>query len=124
MEASRRDDIFHRLDEAGVRIAIDDFGSRCSSFSYLGGLPVDRIKIAQKFTAALTANSSAAKIVKASIGLAHDLGLDVIVEGVETEAQLDLIKSWGCHKVQGFYFSKPLPAEETAVFLRANALAR
>ncbi len=124
MEASHGSDIFHRLRDAGVRIAIDDFGSGYSSLSYLVHLPVDRIKIAQNFTADLTSNSSAAKIVKASIGLAHDLGLDVVVEGVETEAQLELIKSWDCHKVQGYYFCKPLPAEETAVFLRANALAK
>jgi len=70
----------------------------------------------------LTATSPTAKIVKAAIRLAHELELDVIVEGVETSDQVELLRSWDCHKVQGFYFSKPLPAREIATLLRARKI--
>jgi diguanylate cyclase (GGDEF)-like protein/PAS domain S-box-containing protein len=122
--ASRgQDDVLLRLRKAGLRIAIDDFGNGYSSLDYLSRFPVDRIKIAQNFVFNLTAGSRSAPIVKASIGLAHDLGLDVIVEGVETAEQLELIRSFGGHKVQGFYFSKPLPAGEMAALLRAGKMS-
>jgi EAL domain-containing protein (putative c-di-GMP-specific phosphodiesterase class I) len=122
--ASRgHDDVLLRFRKAGLRIAIDDFGNGYSSLDYLSRFPVDRIKIAQNFVFNLTAGSRSALIVKASIGLAHDLGLDVIVEGVETAEQLELIRSFGGHKVQGFYFSKPLPAGEMAALLRAGKMS-
>jgi diguanylate cyclase (GGDEF)-like protein/PAS domain S-box-containing protein len=111
-----------RLHRSGLRIAIDDFGTGFSSLAYLSRLPVNRIKIAQTFIRDLTANSANAAIVRAAIGVAHELGLDVIVEGVETADQLELIKSWNAHKVQGFYFAKPLPAEAIAPLLRAKTV--
>jgi diguanylate cyclase (GGDEF)-like protein/PAS domain S-box-containing protein len=121
MGASRKhNDVLLRLRKAGLRIAIDDFGTGYSSLEYLGRFPVDRIKIAQAFMIGLTSTSSNAAIVKAAIGLARELKLNVIVEGVETAEQLRLIKSWGCQEVQGYYASKPLSALETAAFLRAR----
>jgi len=119
MEASQEhNDALVRLRKSGLRLAIDDFGTGYSSLSYLGRFPVDRIKIGQSFMLDLTSKSPNAKIVKAAIGLAHELCLDVIVEGVETSEQVELLRSWDCHKVQGFYFSKPLPATEIAALLR------
>jgi diguanylate cyclase (GGDEF)-like protein/PAS domain S-box-containing protein len=123
MEISRdRSDALLRLRESGVRIAIDDFGTGYSSLEYLGRLPVNRIKIAQNFMPDLSSGSHNATIVRTAIGMAHDLGLDAIVEGVETAEQLELIRSWSGHKVQGFYFSKPLVAGEVAELLRVGKI--
>ncbi|MEW6268376.1 MAG: EAL domain-containing protein [Thermodesulfobacteriota bacterium] len=121
MEASH--DVLARLRKAGLRIAIDDFGNGYSSLGYLSRFPVDRIKIAQNFIFDLTTASRSAAIVKAAIGLAHELGLDVVVEGVESVEQLELIKAWGARKVQGFYFAPPLPADDVARLLRAGRVA-
>jgi diguanylate cyclase (GGDEF)-like protein/PAS domain S-box-containing protein len=109
-----------RLRQSGHRIAIDDFGTGYSSLEYLGRFPVDRIKIAQSFIVGLTSTSSNSVIIKAAIGLAHELKLDVVVEGVENLEQLNLVKSWGCRKVQGYYFSRPLTARDLAPLLRAG----
>jgi diguanylate cyclase (GGDEF)-like protein/PAS domain S-box-containing protein len=113
MDATRRNsDILQRLRHRGVRIAIDDFGTGYSSLDYLRRLPVDRIKIAQAFVTDLVSNPSSASIVRAALGLARELGLGVIAEGVETKEQLELLRSWGCREAQGFYFSKPRPPQE------------
>jgi diguanylate cyclase (GGDEF)-like protein/PAS domain S-box-containing protein len=123
MEASREhNDLLIRLRTVGLRLAIDDFGTGYSSLAYLGRFPVDRVKIAQNFISNLVTGSANATIVKAAIGLAHDLGLDVIVEGVETSEQLELIRSFGGHKVQGFYYSKPLPLDGATAFLRKGKI--
>ena len=112
-----------RLRKMGLRVAIDDFGTGYSSLEYLSHFAVNRIKIAQNFTRDLTSNAEASKIVKAAIGLAHDLGFDVVVEGVETAEQLEMVRSFGCHEVQGFIFSKPLSAREAAAVLRAGKIS-
>jgi diguanylate cyclase (GGDEF)-like protein/PAS domain S-box-containing protein len=123
MKASEQQNhVLERLRGMGLRIAIDDFGTGYSSLEYLGRFPVDRIKIAQDFIVGLTPGSDSATIVRAAIGLANDLRRNVIVEGVETAEQLTLIRSWGCHDVQGFYFSKPLPALEVATLLRSRTI--
>jgi diguanylate cyclase (GGDEF)-like protein/PAS domain S-box-containing protein len=121
MEAVHKDhDILRRLRTVGVHIAIDDFGTGYSSLEYLGRLPVDRIKIAQNFMRDLTTDSAHGAIVRAAIRLAEDLKLGVIVEGVETAEQLALIRSWGCRQVQGFFFSRPLPAQEITALLSSR----
>ena len=123
MEASRNhNDALQRLRSTGLRIAIDDFGTGYSSLEYLGRFPVDRIKIAQSFILGLTPKSNNATIVKAATSLARDLGIDVVVEGVETAEQLALIRSWSGRKVQGYYFSKPLPADEATAMLKAGKI--
>ena len=96
--------------DCGLRLMISGQGIRHSII--LVRFPVDRIKIAQNFTLGVTTNSRNTAIVKAAIGMAHELGLDVIVEGVETAEQLELIGSLSGHKVQGFYFFKPLSPSE------------
>jgi EAL domain-containing protein (putative c-di-GMP-specific phosphodiesterase class I) len=125
--SSDNNELLARLRASGVKVAIDDFGTGFSSLDYLRQFPVDRIKIAQNFvlelgTEAASAAGSAA-VVKATIGLARELEIDVIAEGVETAEQLRLVTSWGCHEVQGFFFAKPLRAEDLEPLLRAGRIA-
>ena len=121
--SSEHGDALRRLRDAGLRLAIDDFGTGYSSLEYLGRLPVDRIKIAQTFMLNLTSRPINGTIVKTAISMAHELGLDAIVEGVETAEQVELIRSWGGHKVQGFYFSKPMTAGDVEALLRAGKIS-
>ena len=107
----------------GCRIAIDDFGNGYSSLDYLRRFPVDRIKIPQNFTAELCTQPNDALIVRSSLDLAHHLGIEVMMEGVETAEQLETLKSWGCRFVQGFYYSKPLSPEDATALLRIGHLA-
>jgi diguanylate cyclase (GGDEF)-like protein/PAS domain S-box-containing protein len=114
MTASGGGDILGRLHRAGVRIAIDDFGTGYSSLDYLRRLPAHRIKIAQTFVSHLDSSPGDAAIVKATIGLARDLGMSVIAEGVETEAQARRLVEWGCGECQGYFFDRPLSPEDAA----------
>jgi EAL domain-containing protein (putative c-di-GMP-specific phosphodiesterase class I) len=84
---------------------------------------VNRIKIAQNFMSNLTWESRNGTIVKTAIRMAHELGHDAMMEGVETAEQLKLIRSWGGHKVQGFYFSEPLPAGEMTALLHVGKIS-
>jgi diguanylate cyclase (GGDEF)-like protein/PAS domain S-box-containing protein len=111
-------DIISRLRHLGVTIAIDDFGTGYSSLDYLRRFPADRIKIAQSFVQHLETMPGDASIVKATIGLARELGVRVVAEGVQTREQLELLKGWGCCEVQGFYFAQPLTAEDVTLLLR------
>jgi diguanylate cyclase (GGDEF)-like protein/PAS domain S-box-containing protein len=125
MEASRdHNRVLLRLRERGHRIAIDDFGTGYSSLDYLRRFPVDRIKIAQKFIAEIGINHGNDAIVRAALGLAHELGLEVVVEGVETNAQLAILKDWGARTVQGYLFSKALAAPATTAFLKEDAILK
>jgi len=109
-----------RLRNSGVSIAIDDFGTGYSSLGYLRSFPVDRIKIAPDFVKDLGNASGQAAIAKATIGLARDLGIAVIAEGVERRDQVDALRGWGCEEIQGPYYSRPLTVEEAARALRAG----
>lgn len=120
----KRTDVLVRLRQMGLRISIDDFGTGFSSLDYLSRFPVDRIKIAQDFIRDLTTRTANAAIVRATIGLARELHTEVIAEGVETLEQLELLKSWGCLEVQGYYYSKPVSAEEVTALLRRGTIAR
>jgi EAL domain-containing protein (putative c-di-GMP-specific phosphodiesterase class I) len=123
MEASRGDsDILSKLRKSGHRITLDDFGSGYSSLDYLRRYPVDRIKIAQSFVADIGIVSWNDAIVRATLGLARDLGIEVVVEGVETAAQLQLLKTWGGRIVQGYYFARPLPVPEMTALLRIGKI--
>jgi len=107
----------HSLKSLGVSISIDDFGSGYSSMSYLKSLPVDRLKIDRSFVAGLTSNPKDDAIFKAIMSLAHNLGLTVVAEGVETQAQWEFLREIGCDEIQGFFFSMPLPAPALARLL-------
>jgi EAL domain-containing protein (putative c-di-GMP-specific phosphodiesterase class I) len=114
--------VLARLRKIGLRIAIDDFGTGYSSLDYLRRFPVDHIKIAQQFIADSPDAHGSAEVVKAAITLARGLKLRVIVEGVETAEQLARVKSWGGREVQGYYFSKPVLAEEMGALLRKGRI--
>ena len=101
----------------GIKIALDDFGTGQSSLSTLGALPVDRLKIDRAFVRDLLRTKSARAITASIIDIGHHLHLTVIAEGVETQAQLDLLAAKGCDQAQGFFFSRGLPFEEFRRFL-------
>jgi EAL domain-containing protein (putative c-di-GMP-specific phosphodiesterase class I) len=101
----------HGLRDLGVTLSLDDFGTGYSSFSYVRNFPLDRLKIDRSFVQGLGSNQSDLAIVRTIIDLGHILGLRVVAEGVETSAQLALLQAEGCDEAQGFYFSKPVPAE-------------
>ncbi len=125
MAASREHiDVLDRLRLTGVKLAIDDFGVGYSSLDYLRRFPVDRIKIAQNFVEHIANVSGSAAIVRATIGLAQELSIKVIAEGVETSDQLELLKAWGCREAQGFYFARPLLPEDLAPLLRRGKINR
>jgi diguanylate cyclase (GGDEF)-like protein len=104
----------HQLRALGVRIAMDDFGTGYSSLSYLRSFPFDKIKIDRSFVRDIASRSDCAAIVRAVANLGHTLGMVTTAEGVETEEQLARVKSEGCGEVQGYLFSKPLPAKDLA----------
>jgi EAL domain-containing protein (putative c-di-GMP-specific phosphodiesterase class I) len=125
MTASREHNaVLERLRQGGVRLAIDDFGVGYSSLDYLRRFPVDRIKIAQEFVEQITTVSGSAAIVKATIGLARELGIDVIAEGIDSPAQLALLSSWGCREGQGFYLARPLLPQDLLPLLTDGNIPR
>jgi len=101
-----------KIRASGIQIAVDDFGTGYSTLSYLQKLPVDIIKIDQQFIKDIPYSSEDKTLVKAVIAMAHNLGLDVVAEGVETEAQAQFLRRHLCEELQGYLFSKPLRAEE------------
>ncbi len=111
------------LSRMGVRLAIDDFGTGYSSLAYLKRFPVDKLKIDQSFVRDLTDDKDDAAIVAAIVGLARSLGVDVLAEGVERDAQLAALAGLGCSKFQGYYFSRPLAPEEAARLFKPEVLS-
>ncbi|HWX48690.1 MAG TPA: EAL domain-containing protein [Roseomonas sp.] len=112
--------ILQRLRDRGVHLSVDDFGTGYSSLSYVKNFPVDRLKIDQSFVGGMTTEPNDAAIVRTIIELAHMLRLQVIAEGVETEEQLEALRAEGCDEVQGYYFSRPLPADAFTRLLRSG----
>ena len=112
--------VLQALRDIGVRISIDDFGTGYSSLSQLKRLPVDELKIDRTFVFGMTEDSDDAVIVRSTVELAHNLGLQVVAEGVEDEATWDELARLGCDLAQGYYLSRPLPPEDLTAWLVAR----
>ena len=110
-----------RLKVMGCRVAVDDFGSGYSSFSYIHRLPVDKIKIDRSFVVQLVKHSTALKIIKTIIDLCINLNLECVIEGVETEAEMAKLSQVRARYIQGYLFARPMPADEVLPFLANEA---
>ena len=112
--------VLERLRALGVRLSLDDFGTGHSSLAYLKRLPLDEVKIDRSFVIGMAENSNDAAIVRSTIDLARNLGLEVVAEGVETEAILRDLGALSCDVAQGFFLSRPLPADQLDGWLAAR----
>jgi diguanylate cyclase (GGDEF)-like protein/PAS domain S-box-containing protein len=115
-------DTLRRLRALGIKIVLDDFGTGFSSLSYLHRFPLDTLKIDASFVQRMLADQGSAEIVRTIIVLAHNLGMDVVAEGVETAEQLERLAQWGCDYAQGYYFSRPVPAAEASRLIENKRL--
>lgn len=107
----------HLLKQTGASISLDDFGTGYTSLRQVQELPLDRLKIDRSFITGLDQSPASQKIVKLLASLCDDLGIQCLVEGVETEAELAAVRAIGCHQVQGFLFGRPMPESEVAGFI-------
>ena len=105
-------DILTEITALGINLSMDDFGTGYSSLSYLREYPFNVLKIDRSFIDGIVLNNEDCNLVKAIIAMSHSLGLTVVAEGVETKEQLTLLNELGCDFMQGFYFSKPIPAKQ------------
>ncbi|MGE5478527.1 MAG: EAL domain-containing protein [Bacteroidales bacterium] len=110
------------LHSQGVRLAVDDFGTGYSSLSYLKKFPLDKLKIDRSFVMDIDTNPASAEIVGAIIAMGHSLNLEIVAEGVENDAQLEVLKGLRCDEIQGFYYSRPIPADTFAGILRLGRM--
>ena len=115
--------ILTALHAMGIRLTIDDYGTGYSSLAYLRRLPVNELKIDRSFVKNMTHDESNAMIVRSTIDLGHNLGLRVVAEGVESLGILELLRELGCNAAQGYYLSKPLPADELEHHFRRTRAA-
>ena len=113
--------VLKKLQALGLKILMDDFGSGYSSLNMLKNLAVDILKIDMNFVQDLEDSQRAPLILRRVVEMAHDLGMSVVVEGVETKAQIDFLASIGCDKIQGYYFAKPMPKEDFAALIEKEA---
>ncbi len=102
----------HELKETGAKLAIDDFGTGYSSFSYLHRFPFDTLKVDRAFVSAMLRNKKSNEIIKTLVNLSHDLGMDVVAEGIETDREADLLEQYNAEFGQGYYFSRAVTEEE------------
>ena len=120
-DPARASEILRRLADLGVSVSVDDYGTGYSSLSYLRSLPVDTLKIDRSFITSMLSDEGNAVIVRSTIELAHNLGLRVVAEGVEDEATREALAHLGCHLAQGYYLSRPLPADDLLSLLDRRA---
>jgi diguanylate cyclase (GGDEF)-like protein len=117
----RGGEVLDRLRALGLRLSLDDFGTGRSSLSYLKRLPLDEVKIDRSFVSGMVEDENDAVIVRSTIDLARNLGLSVVAEGVETAEVMEALDALSCDTAQGYYISRPLPAQELSVSLRGPA---
>ena len=110
-DVHRSESMLRELKDLGLKLSLDDFGTGYSSLSYLKRFPFDKVKIDQSFVRDITTSQSDNVLVKVIISMAHGLGLKVIAEGVETEAQCEILRAHACDEIQGFFFSRPVSAQ-------------
>jgi len=113
----------HRLSEIGVRLSVDDFGTGYSSLGYLKRLPIDEIKVDKSFVMNMANDEGDRRIVEATVGLAHGLGLGVVAEGIEDEDSLTRLAQIGCGLGQGFYMARPMPRRDLLGWVRKSPYA-
>ncbi|BBC22584.1 EAL domain-containing protein [Pseudanabaena sp. ABRG5-3] len=116
--------LLNQFRQMGIQLSIDDFGTGYSALSYLKNLPIDTLKIDRTFIEYIDHNEQDQAIVASLISLSHSLNLVVIAEGVETQEQMELLRSLGCDRIQGHFFYKALPAEDIESLLRAQAITK
>jgi len=117
-DVDRAAEVLRGIKALGVEISLDDFGTGYSSLNSLSRLPIDVVKVDRSFVHDVTAATQQVSVTRAIINMAHGLQMKVLAEGVETEGQLSLLASQGCDQIQGYWFSKPLPADAFALMLR------
>jgi diguanylate cyclase (GGDEF)-like protein len=117
-------EVMKHLNEMGLTLSIDDYGTGYSSMAYLRSLPVHEIKIDKSFVLKLANSRGDEILVRSTIDLGHNLGLKVTAEGVEDAASIEILKAYGCETAQGYFVSKPLPADEFAKFFTTSRWAR
>lgn len=110
--------------QLGFQFAIDDFGTGFSSFNYLYRIPAHKIKIDRSFITGLPANQANAEIIKSMIAMLHSLGKTVVAEGAETDTEIEYLKKEKCDIVQGYYYYKPMPADEFISLIAKSTLKR
>ena len=119
-DAARSQQVMTGLRKLGVRLSIDDYGTGYSSLAYLRALPVDELKLDRSFVGQLTSDERAAAIVRSTLQLSRDLGMTMVVEGVEDAATLDALRGWGCEFAQGYFIARPLAADVLFSWLQAQ----
>jgi len=123
-DPARAQEVLQQLQQLGMSILLDDFGTGHSSLSYIATLPVHALKIDRSFVMNMMRSRQHRTVVAASISLAHSLGIRVVSEGVETLAQARELMRLECDELQGFLFSRPLPAEAFVQWLRDFSIER
>jgi diguanylate cyclase (GGDEF)-like protein len=116
-DAARSQQVMAGLRRLGIRLSVDDYGTGYSSLSYLRALPVDELKLDRSFVSNLTSDARAAAIVRSTLQLSLDLGMTMVVEGVEDAATLTALRAWGCDFAQGYHIARPMPADRFLVWL-------
>ena len=115
--------LLERLSAMGIRLSVDDFGTGYSSLAYLKRLPVSEIKVDRSFVMNMDEDEDDATIVRSTIDLGRNLGLDVVAEGVESEQVWDRLRALGCTAAQGYYLSRPVPPDELGAWLQQRRVA-
>jgi EAL domain-containing protein (putative c-di-GMP-specific phosphodiesterase class I) len=120
-DAERSGQVIDGLRAMGVRLSVDDYGTGYSSLAYLQALPVDELKLDRGFVTHMSSDPRAATIVRSTIELSHQLGMQMVAEGVEDEGALQMLRKWGCDIAQGYHIARPMAAELLTQWLVASA---